>query len=153
MLQSVGLQRVGRDWATELNWTELNWWVKYKPERDGEAIFQFVNTSSYVSSIPFSLHIHQWVILPLGTWMDSHKSGCTGHRYLLSQSGLPIGARLINSSTWGLHSYVSVALWPTPRSSFYPSPDPQNWEYQPLFFIFPKWQSAGLCLFLLLSVE
>ena len=24
MLQSMGLQRVGRDWATELNWTELN---------------------------------------------------------------------------------------------------------------------------------
>ena len=25
MLQSMGLQRVGHDWATELNWTELNW--------------------------------------------------------------------------------------------------------------------------------
>ena len=25
MLQSVGSQRVGHDWATELNWTELNW--------------------------------------------------------------------------------------------------------------------------------
>ena len=25
VLQSVGSQRVGHDWATELNWTELNW--------------------------------------------------------------------------------------------------------------------------------
>ena len=25
MLQSMGLQRVGHDWVTELNWTELNW--------------------------------------------------------------------------------------------------------------------------------
>ena len=25
MLQSMGLQRVRHDWATELNWTELNW--------------------------------------------------------------------------------------------------------------------------------
>ena len=25
VLQFMGLQRVGHDWATELNWTELNW--------------------------------------------------------------------------------------------------------------------------------
>jgi len=25
VLQSMGLQRVGHDWATEMNWTELNW--------------------------------------------------------------------------------------------------------------------------------
>ena len=25
VLQSMGLQRVGYDWVTELNWTELNW--------------------------------------------------------------------------------------------------------------------------------
>ena len=25
VLQSMGLQRVGYDWGTELNWTELNW--------------------------------------------------------------------------------------------------------------------------------
>ena len=25
MLQSMGSQRVGNDWSTELNWTELNW--------------------------------------------------------------------------------------------------------------------------------
>ena len=27
MLQFMGSQRVGHDWATELNWTELNWMV------------------------------------------------------------------------------------------------------------------------------
>ena len=27
MLQFIGLQRVGHDWATELNWTELNWCI------------------------------------------------------------------------------------------------------------------------------
>ena len=26
MLRFMGSQRVGHDWATELNWTELNWW-------------------------------------------------------------------------------------------------------------------------------
>ena len=26
MLRLMGSQRVGHDWATELNWTELNWW-------------------------------------------------------------------------------------------------------------------------------
>jgi len=26
MLQSLGLQRVRHDWATELNWTEVNWY-------------------------------------------------------------------------------------------------------------------------------
>ena len=25
VLQAMGLQRVGQDWVTELNWTELNW--------------------------------------------------------------------------------------------------------------------------------
>ena len=28
VLQSMGLQRVRHDWATELNWTKLNWWLK-----------------------------------------------------------------------------------------------------------------------------
>ena len=27
MLQFMGFQRVGHDWATELNWTELNGWI------------------------------------------------------------------------------------------------------------------------------
>ena len=30
MLQSVGSQRVGHDWATELNWTELKFFLKRK---------------------------------------------------------------------------------------------------------------------------
>ena len=29
MLQSMGLQRVGHNWATEMNWTGLNWTVSY----------------------------------------------------------------------------------------------------------------------------
>ena len=29
VLWFMGSQRVGHDWATELNWTELNWWVKH----------------------------------------------------------------------------------------------------------------------------
>ena len=29
VLQSMGLQRVGHDWLTELNWTELNLWVNF----------------------------------------------------------------------------------------------------------------------------
>ena len=29
MLQFMGSQRVGHDWATELNWTELNVWVSF----------------------------------------------------------------------------------------------------------------------------
>ena len=27
MLQSMGSQRVGHDWATKLNWTEARWWL------------------------------------------------------------------------------------------------------------------------------
>jgi len=29
MLQSTESQRVGHDWATELNWTENHWWLEY----------------------------------------------------------------------------------------------------------------------------
>ena len=29
VLQFIGSQRVGHDWATELNWTELNWYHGY----------------------------------------------------------------------------------------------------------------------------
>ena len=29
VLQFVGSQRVGHDWATEVKWTELNWWLFY----------------------------------------------------------------------------------------------------------------------------
>ena len=31
MLQSMGSQRVGHDWATEQNWTELNRWLSIEP--------------------------------------------------------------------------------------------------------------------------
>ena len=31
VLQFMGSQRVGHDWATELNWTELNWWEPQIP--------------------------------------------------------------------------------------------------------------------------
>ena len=30
VLQFMGLQRVGHDWATELNWTELNFWKQWQ---------------------------------------------------------------------------------------------------------------------------
>ena len=30
VLRFMGSQRVGHDWATELNWTELNWRAEYK---------------------------------------------------------------------------------------------------------------------------
>ena len=36
MLQSVGLQRVGHDWVTELNWTEQSQWVHRLVKRDHE---------------------------------------------------------------------------------------------------------------------
>ena len=36
MLQSVGLQRVGHDWLTELNWTEQSQWVHRLVKRDHE---------------------------------------------------------------------------------------------------------------------
>ena len=29
MLLSIGSQRVGHDWATELNWTRLPWWLRW----------------------------------------------------------------------------------------------------------------------------
>ena len=36
LLRFMGLQRVGHDWATELNWTELNWMVS-----DAEYLYIF----------------------------------------------------------------------------------------------------------------
>ena len=42
MLQFMGLQRVGHDWATELNWTE-----GYGQEKDWEYISFEINTCSY----------------------------------------------------------------------------------------------------------
>ena len=35
MLQSMGSQRVGHDWATELNWTERSFWKDLNPQRWG----------------------------------------------------------------------------------------------------------------------
>ena len=54
VLQSMGLQRVGHDWATELNWTYCqtisNWYSKLK-----HLLFQFMFTP-YVSHTDFCSH-------------------------------------------------------------------------------------------------
>ena len=34
MLRFMGSQTVGHDWATELNWTELNWRIMQRKEAD-----------------------------------------------------------------------------------------------------------------------
>ena len=34
VLWFMGLQRVGHDWATEPNWTELNFWITTENQRD-----------------------------------------------------------------------------------------------------------------------
>ena len=38
MLQSMGLQIVGHDWATELNWTDTEWIEEEGCERDNSAV-------------------------------------------------------------------------------------------------------------------
>ena len=50
VLQFMGLQRVGHDWATELNWTELN---RYShPSKDAQVIlYSFLFPTLYVVAI------------------------------------------------------------------------------------------------------
>ena len=55
VLQSMGLQRVRYDWATELNWTELKyhsqfWWGKREGKREGKE-FVWCNYHTYARVI------------------------------------------------------------------------------------------------------
>ena len=50
MLRFMGLQRVGHDWVTELNWTDVSIWRK---DRDsvyttGEITFKYIQFSNYL---------------------------------------------------------------------------------------------------------
>ena len=56
MLEKMGLQRVGRDWVTELNWTEL--WF---PSCDSAEIISFA--SQYLRSFVNRKHNGRWSFL------------------------------------------------------------------------------------------
>ena len=43
VLQFMGLQRVGHDWATEMNWTELNWSISVNFYKIQKAVFDPCN--------------------------------------------------------------------------------------------------------------
>ena len=69
VLQSMGLQRVGHDWVTGLNWTELNWLDEVPPHCGGE---------------PALLRAHQF--------KSYHGLKCPYKQYIdwcLTQNGIP----------------------------------------------------------------
>ena len=90
MLRFMGLQRVGHDWATELNWTEFA--LIHGPNiPDSYAILLF--TASDLASIPS--HIHNRVLFLL--WL---------HPFILSGVISP----LISSNTFGTYQPGNLAL-------------------------------------------
>ena len=47
MLQSVGSQTVGHDWASELNWTELNCNERWGPSVAKQSAHSFLHFTSH----------------------------------------------------------------------------------------------------------
>ena len=62
----MGLQRVGHDWATEMNWTELNWMAENEEElksllirvKEGNVkadLLHHIQKTKVITSIPITL--------------------------------------------------------------------------------------------------
>ena len=60
LLQSMGSQRVGHDWATELNWTEFT--SIHGPNIPGSYALLFFTASGFTS---ITCHIHNWTLFSL----------------------------------------------------------------------------------------
>ena len=60
MLQSMGSQRVGHYWATEVNWTEFTF--IHGPNIPGSYAILFFTASDFTS---ITSHIHNWVLFLL----------------------------------------------------------------------------------------
>ena len=67
MLQSMGSQRVKRDWATELNWTELNSLPPTFPQLTLKEILTQVGVAKRQGSLSPQLPIKPYSISPWGT--------------------------------------------------------------------------------------
>ena len=63
LLQSMGSQRVGHDWATELNWTEFT--SIHGPNIPGSYAILFFTASDFTS---ITSHIHNWALFLL--WLS-----------------------------------------------------------------------------------
>jgi len=63
--QSIGSQRVGHDWATELNWTEFV--LIHGPNIPGSYAIMLFTVSDLTS---ITSHIHNWVLFLL--WLSLH---------------------------------------------------------------------------------
>ena len=60
VLRFMGLQRVGHDWVTELNWTEFT--LIHEPKIPGSCAILFFTASDFTS---ITSHIHNWVLFSL----------------------------------------------------------------------------------------
>ena len=61
VLQSMGSQRVRHDWVTELNWTELNWFILYMlKSKCSSKIFEniIICLLDYIFTFIKNTHIH-----------------------------------------------------------------------------------------------
>ena len=63
MLQSMGSQRAGHDWATELNWTEFT--LIHGPNIPGSYAILFFTAWDFIS---ITSHIHNWALFLL--WLS-----------------------------------------------------------------------------------
>ena len=63
LLQSMESQRVGHDWATELNWTEFT--LIHGPNIPGSYAILFFTASDFIS---ITSHIHNWALFLL--WLS-----------------------------------------------------------------------------------
>ena len=61
VLQSMGLQRVGHDWATELNWNEA-WCTWLCSTLHGTCTWKIFHLGSYLSALKFKSHWTRWLL-------------------------------------------------------------------------------------------
>ena len=91
VLQSMGLQRVGQDWATELNWTELH------PMLHQSFLIYEMTSWSFPAVGEFKVKlIHMFVCKSVCVWTFSGQWGTYSGAWLLDCTG---GQRLAFSET------------------------------------------------------
>ena len=62
----MGSQRVGHDWATEMNWTELNWYLGFsKTAKSQRPYFSTCLLLPFLASVTFTLQRKQWQSTPV----------------------------------------------------------------------------------------
>ena len=94
MLQFMGLQRVGHDWVTELNWTELNSAYKLNKQSD--------NIQPWCTPFP----IWNQSVVPCPVQTVTSWPTCRFLRRQVRWSGIPISLRIFHSLFWSIQLKV-----------------------------------------------